>query len=205
MKKILLAIISCGVITLANADDNGLSNFLANAKTIKADFTQTVVSGKKTRVTNGTMEIQRPNKFRWEYTKDQQLIVSDSKNIYIYDQPLQQVTVKELGKSIDKSPAALLAGANDIKSLYKVSNYKSADTSLKWIKIEPKTSNDNNGFQTVLMGFDGQNKISAMQFVDTFGNKTSLKFTNVQTGVAIPASEFQFTPPKGVDVLQQQQ
>lgn len=203
MRKLILMIVSCGVLSLAHADDNALNNFLANAKTIKADFTQTVVTGKKSRVTTGTMEIQRPNKFRWEYIKDQQLIVSDSKNIYIYDKPLQQVTVKSLGQSIDKSPAALLAGANNIKSLYNISDYKSGGDNLQWVKVEPKSSADNNGFQTVLMGFDSDGKIAAMQFVDTFGNKTSLKFSNVQTAVTIPASDFQFTPPKGVDVLQQ--
>ncbi|RTL03146.1 MAG: outer membrane lipoprotein carrier protein LolA [Proteobacteria bacterium] len=203
MRKLILMIVSCGVLSLAHADDNALNNFLANAKTIKADFTQTVVTGKKSRVTTGTMEIQRPNKFRWEYIKDQQLIVSDSKNIYIYDKPLQQVTVKSLGQSIDKSPAALLAGANNIKSLYNISDYKSGGDNLQWVKVEPKSSADNNGFQTVLMGFGSDGKIAAMQFVDTFGNKTSLKFSNVQTAVTIPASDFQFTPPKGVDVLQQ--
>lgn len=203
MRKLILMIVSCGVLSLAHADDNALNNFLANAKTIKADFTQTVVTGKKSRVTTGTMEIQRPNKFRWEYVKDQQLIVSDSKNIYIYDKPLQQVTVKSLGQSIDKSPAALLAGANNIKSLYNISDYKSGGDNLQWVKVEPKSSADNNGFQTVLMGFGSDGKIAAMQFVDTFGNKTSLKFSNVQTAVTIPASDFQFTPPKGVDVLQQ--
>ena len=86
MKKILicLALIS-GVVYAAPSDD--LENYLSQAQTIKADFTQTVISGKTKRVTQGTMEISRPNKFRWNYIKDQQLIISNAKNIYIYDQP----------------------------------------------------------------------------------------------------------------------
>ena len=56
---------------------------LSQAKTMKADFSQTVISGKKSRTTTGTMEIARPNKFRWEYTQDQQLIVSDAQK-YIF-------------------------------------------------------------------------------------------------------------------------
>lgn len=203
MKKLLSCLLFSMVSLNVYADADSLNDFLANAKTIKADFTQTIVTGKKTRVTSGSMEIERPNKFRWEYVKDQQLIISDAKNIYIYDKPLQQVTVKTLGQSIDKSPAALLAGANNIKTLYTISDYKSSDDGLSWIKVEPKTKNDNNGFQVVLMGFDNQHKISAMQFIDTFGNKTNLKFSNVQTGMNLPASDFNFTPPSGVDVLQQ--
>lgn len=200
MKKLLIII--CVSVGFAYADSQTLDQFLANAKTIKATFTQTIQTGKKNRVTNGIMEISRPNKFRWEYIKDQQLIVSDAKNIYIYDKPLQQVTVKQLGQAIDKSPAALLAGANNIKSAYKVSDVVSND-GLKWLKIEPKQQNDNNGFQTVMMGFDDKNKISAMKFTDNFGNKTDLKFSDVQTGIDIPASDFVFKAPAGTDVLQQ--
>lgn len=193
-----------GLITAhAYADQAALDNFLANAKTMKADFTQTIVTGKKTRTSHGTMEIMRPNKFRWEYTEDKQLIVSDSSKIYIYDQPLQQVTVKPLGSSIDKSPAAVLAGANNIKTIYKIGDMPSAKDGLSWTRIEPKQANDNNGFQVVMMGFDKNGKLSSMQFIDNFGNKSTLVFSNLQTGIAIPASDFKFKAPAGVDVVEQ--
>lgn len=202
MRRKLFALFA-GLVGIVYADANNLNDYLVNSKTVKADFTQTITMGKKTRTTSGSMEIARPNKFRWEYTAEQQLIVSDSKNIYIYDKPLQQVTVKALGDAIDKSPAALLAGANNVQSLYKVTDVPASGDGLTWFKIEPKTKNDNNGFQVVMMGFDSAHKISGMQFIDSFGNKTNLKFTNVQTGVSLPASDFNFTPPAGVDVLQQ--
>ena len=203
MKKILicLALIS-GVDYAAPSDD--LENYLSQAQTIKADFTQTVISGKTKRVTQGTMEISRPNKFRWNYIKDQQLIISNAKNIYIYDQPLQQVTVKKLSSAVDKSPAALLAGGNSISKLYDVKiNTELSKPSQEWFTITPKSAGDNNGFQTVQMGFDTSHKLSQMKFIDTFGNQTDLLFTNVQTGISLPASDFVFNVPTGVDVLEQ--
>jgi chaperone LolA len=202
MKKIILLCVSLSIANVF-ADSAILNNFLANAKTIKANFTQTVKTGKKSRTTIGTMEIERPNKFRWEYTQDQQLIVSDAQKIYIYDKPLQQVTVKQLGQSIDKSPAAVLAGANNVQKLYTVNDIPGNSSGLSWVKIAPKTQNDNNGFQVVLMGFDAQQKLAAMEFTDTFGNHTTLKFTNLQTGVKIPAADFQFKAPAGVDISEQ--
>ena len=42
-----------------------------------------------------------------------------------------------------------------------------------------------------------------MKFTDNFGNKTNLKFSNLQTGVKIPDSDFQFKIPAGVDVAEQ--
>lgn len=202
MKKILFVVLGL-YASLSLAESSVLNNFLANAKTIKANFSQTIVSGKKSRTSNGTMEISRPNKFRWEYTQDQQLIVSDAKQIYLYDKPLQQVTIKQLGQSIDKSPAAVLAGATNVNSLYKVSDTNNKQDGLDWVQIVPKAKNDNNGFQVVLMGFDKANKLSKMQFTDSFGNKTSLTFSDLQTGVSIPDSEYQFKTPAGVDILQQ--
>ncbi len=202
MKKAITLLFSL-YFGLSFADSLVLNDFLNKAKTIKADFSQTIISGKKTRTTNGVMEISRPNKFRWEYTQDQQLIVSDAKQIYLYDKPLQQVTIKQLGQSIDKSPAAVLAGATNINNLYNVTDSSSAQDGLKWVQIVPRSKNDNNGFQIVMMGFDKQNQLNKMQFTDSFGNRTSLVFSNVETGVSIPQSDYQFKVPNGVDVLQQ--
>ena len=48
--------------------------------------------------------------------------------------------MKALGKSIDKSPAAVLAGANNIRSLYKVNELPSQGDNLNWIQIQPKAA-----------------------------------------------------------------
>ena len=189
-----------GFISAAIASD--LDVFLANSKTLRANFSQTIITGNKSRSSSGTMEISRPNKFRWEYTQDKTLIVSDATKIYIYDQPLQQVTVKKLGASLDKSPAAVLAGGNDIYSHYRVSPAQLGADGLSWFKIIPQQPNDNNGFQQVSMGFAANHHLSAMQFIDNFGNQTSLKFTNVQTGISLPNSDFKFVIPAGVDVAE---
>lgn len=202
MKKLFLCM--SFINSCVFADSKLLNDFIASATTMKADFTQTVVINKKARVTSGKMEISRPNKFRWEYTKDQQLIVSDAKRIYIYDKPLEQVTIKLLPKSIDKSPASLLAGANNINQLYQVTDVGiDQKSSLSWVKVTPKTENDNNGFQLILMGFDKKNKLSEMKFTDNFGNQTKVQFSNLQTGISLPASDFNFIVPKGVDVVEQ--
>lgn len=52
------------------------------------------------------------------------------------------------------------------------------------------------------MGFRAGNLIS-MVLTDNFGQTTSLSFSNIKKNPAIEAGEFLFTPPKGVDVIQQ--
>lgn len=198
MRKILICMLFG--INFVYADGlKALDGFLHNQMT-SADFSQTVYGNKKNRVSTGVLEISRPNKFRWEYVEDGQLIVSDGKTIYIYDKQLQQVTEKKLDASIGKSPALLLAGGSNLKSDYTVTNLSTGDDGLEWVNLVPKKAEDNNGFKLIQIGFK-QNMLSKMKFVDSFDNKSTITFTNVKTGVTLPASDFTFTPKAGVDVI----
>lgn len=200
-KKII--IISMYVLSsLSHADAmKALDNFLQNTS-IAADFTQTVYGSKKDRISQGTMQIERPNKFRWEYVQDGQLIISDNRNIYIYDKPLQQVTQKKLNDSLGKSPALLLAGGTDIKKYYTIALLPDNNDGLEWVSLKPRNINDNNGFKTIAIGFNKTTQLlSQMKFTDSFDNKSSINFTNVKTGIKVPASTFVFIPPKGADVI----
>ncbi|HLX54018.1 MAG TPA: outer membrane lipoprotein chaperone LolA [Aquella sp.] len=198
-KMMLIGMCVFGGVAYADAMKS-LDGFLQN-KQISGDFTQTVYGNKKNRVSTGTMQIERPNKFRWEYVKDGQLIVSDSKNIYVYDKPLKQVTVKKLNSSIGKSPALLLAGGTDVKKNYTISVMPDSE-GLEWVSLIPKNINDNNGFKSVSIGFTkNTGLLSQMKFTDNFDNKSAINFTNVKVGVKVPATSFIFTQPAGVDVI----
>ena len=200
-KKIILVGL-CGLSNMIYADPmKSLDEFLQN-KQITGDFTQTVYGNKKNRVSQGTMQILRPNKFRWEYVKDGQLIVSDSKNIYIYDKPLKQVTIKKLNNSLGKSPALLLAGGTDVKKNYTITSDRTESEGLEWVNLAPKNISDNNGFKSVSIGFAKKTQLlSQMKFIDSFDNKSTINFTNIKVGGKVPESTFIFTPPKGIDVI----
>lgn len=195
------------VVTYSYADGmKAIENFLQNKNSvISADFSQTVYGNKKNQVTLGRMEISRPNKFRWQYVNqggsDGQLIMSDSKIIYIYDKDLEQVTEKKLTKSLDRSPALLLAGGSNVKQYYHVSNLAATD-GIDWVELKPKKVDDNNGFKKVAIGFNQTTgALAQMKFTDSFDNKSSIVFTNVKTGVNFPSDEFKFVVPKDVDVI----
>ena len=102
---------ACGV---AQADAvASLRAFVKDVQTGRGEFTQTVTSpdGKKTRKSKGSLEFQRPNRFRFAYTTPtEQLIVGDGKQVWLHDVDLNQVTVRPMSESIGATPAALLAG-----------------------------------------------------------------------------------------------
>ena len=199
MKKLLLLLLLSTSVSVFADGISSLDGFL-KTKVTSADFTQTVFGNKKNRVSTGILEISRPNKFRWEYIEDGQLIISDGKTIYIYDKPLAQVTEKNLDSSLGKSPALLLAGSSNIKNDYIVTNVKESDDGISWVNLVPKNTEDNNGFKLVQIGFN-QKILSQMKFVDSFNNKSMITFTNVKSDINLPASDFVFTPKAGVDVI----
>ncbi|MBA3507421.1 MAG: outer-membrane lipoprotein carrier protein LolA, partial [Betaproteobacteria bacterium] len=55
-------------------------------------------------------------------------------------------------------------------------------------------------FSEIRLGFDGRN-LAALELLDTFGQKSSVRFGNVERNPKLPPDLFRFAPPKGADVI----
>ncbi|GAB3251141.1 outer membrane lipoprotein carrier protein LolA [Chitinimonas naiadis] len=176
-----------------------LKGFLGQTQAFTASFQQTVTSkGGKQQQASGTMAILRPGKFDWVYTKPyEQRVVSDGKQVWIYDPDLNQVTAKRLDKALGDSPAALLAGSNDLEKSYKLADLGVRD-GLEWIEATP--NNRDNGFERVRIGFKDAQPM-AMELADNYGQNTVIRFANIIRNPKLNGERFSFTPPKGADVV----
>ena len=202
IRKHLIPLLFCTLPALpALADAKArLEAFVEGTKGLKAQFTQTVIdkNGRKTQEATGNLFFSRPGKFRWVYQKPySQLIVGDGKRLWIHDEDLDQVTVRKLDQALGDSPAALLAGDNDIAKLFNLKETGAKD-GLDWLEATPKSKEGS--FERVRMGFKGED-IQAMELKDNFGQTTLLRFTNLERNPSLGASLFRFTPPKGADIL----
>lgn len=180
-----------------------LKTFIATTHSARANFTQQVLdqNGNQIQNASGIMEFQRPGKFRWTYQKPyEQLVVGDGTKFWLYDSDLNQVTVRRLDTALGSSPAALLSGNNEIERGFALSEDGSRD-GLEWLQATPKGKGQDNSFNTIRMGFNAQSDLVVMELNDMFGHKTVLRFSAMQLNPKIPAKQFQFTPPKGADVL----
>lgn len=199
--RLLLLIFSLVLGNVAHAGGvERLKEFIASAKTVEADFSQTVTdkSGRITQQANGKMAFSRPGKFRWDYLKPyEQIIVGDGSKLWLYDVDLDQVTVKPLGDVIAGTPAALLAGDNSIDQYFILKNAGESD-GLEWLEATPKSRDTT--FERIRMGFKGDDLVK-MELFDFFGQRTMLKLSRFVRNPSIPASRFKFTPPKGIDVM----
>jgi outer membrane lipoprotein carrier protein len=197
---ILAFVLSVPVTALAN----GLDDFLAfngSTRTATANFEQLVFdrAGKAIERASGTFALARPGKFRWTYDKPhKQVLVGDGTKLWIYDPDLNQVTVKRIDKAISSTPAALLAGRDDITALFTLRDAGTGD-GYSWVEATPRAADT--GFERVRLGLQGKT-LAAMELFDQLGGHTLLRFSELKANATVPADTFNFTPPKGADVLE---
>lgn len=180
-----------------------LEAFVAQTQSARASFAQEVIDekGKPVQSAQGQLSFSRPGKFRWEYRKPyEQLIVGDGEKLWVYDKELEQVTVRKLDGALGSSPAALLAGSNQIEAHYNL-DAKGVKGGLDWLEAYPKA--DDTMFEKVRMGFKG-NTLDTMELYDHLGQMTRIRFSGIQRNPRLAADTFSFTAPAGVDVLEDQ-
>ncbi|WP_286832763.1 MULTISPECIES: outer membrane lipoprotein chaperone LolA [Acinetobacter] len=186
---------------------------LSNIRSLTANFEQT------TKITNpkatqkkglsaqhmnqtfrGVMKVQRPGKFYWETTApSKQTIATTGKTVWIYDPDLQQAVRQSLDEQVSNTPALLLSGnTNQIMQSYRVTQPNKGKT---YYKLYPKASDG--VFESLTISFGANKAPSLMILEDSLGQTTYINFSNVKVNASIPASTFNFTPPKGTDIIDQ--
>ena len=177
-----------------------LRQFQQQVHTLEAHFDQVVLDSQARMVqqSSGTMYIERPSKFRWDYVKPYpQLIVGDGQKIWIYDSDLDQVTVKSMGKIMSNAPSLVLTGQQSVEKDFIVTD-EGKKQGVDWVKLVPKQKEAD--FKSVRIGFDGKD-LSVMELTDNFGQLTRIRFSDVKRNPKLNPKLFQFTPPKGVEVV----
>lgn len=198
----VLAALLC-VSVPASADSiDALRQFMTTTQTARGEFEQRIFDRNRKQVqeSKGSLAFARPGKFRWTYVKPySQLIVGDGAKVWIYDEDLNQVTVRKLDQALGSTPAALLAGSNDVMRAFALKDEGSRD-GLEWLEATPRDRDTS--FEKIRMGF-GSAGLERMELLDSFGQTTVLRFTAFERNPKLDASLFTFTPPKGADVIGQ--
>ena len=202
MRKYVLLLLLSAPMLAFGATTEALKAMLTQTTTAKGRFAQMVLDKnmKKLQESTGTMQFSRPGKFRWEYNKPfEQVIVGDGSKLWIYDKDLNQVTERKLDKALGASPAALLAGSNEIEKSYTLNNIGNQE-GLDWLEAIPKSKDT--AFERVRMGFS-KTGLEAMELRDQFGQVTVIKFADIERNPKLAADAFTFAIPKGADVIRE--
>jgi len=187
------------------ADNSGparieLERFTSGLERFHSEFTQAVRSqdGRVQDQTQGEVWLQSPDKLRWVYTGEfPETIVADGNNIWIYDESLQQVTVKPQSDQASDSPLMILADVSRIDEQFYVTELGDFDDMLL---LELKSQDEEAEFERILLGLDSSG-IRMMAMEDAFGQRTEIHFQNSLRNSPVDAQLFEFTPPEGADVV----
>ena len=148
----------------------------------------------------GVIKVRRPNQFRLEYTKPyRQLYVADGKQLWSYDEDLEQVIVKPQEGLLNNTPAMILSNPERLDRDYIVSS-QGIEANLDWFELKPKREDAH--FEAINLAFD-QQQLRIMELQDSFGQTTRLEFDEIDRGAYLDSSDFRFTPPAGIDVISQ--
>jgi len=147
---------------------------------------------------SGNLWIQRPGKFRWNYTVPyEQHIVGDGKQVWVYDVELKQAAVRRMEGALGATPAILLSGKGALEGVFVIKDL-GHQGELDWVQLTPK-KNDG-GFENIRIGFE-KGKIRTLEMIDGFGQTTRVTLRDAKENTQISADKFNFKPPAGVDVI----
>ncbi len=207
-----------------------LDRYLDGLKSLRTAFTQTVTDarGTETEAGSGTLVVQRPGKFRWDYQpradataapgaagssagaaaaaapatatsgERGQLLVADDKNLWFYDRELAQVSVKPVAAALSATPVMLLSGT--AAQLHDSFDISAAGShdGLDWVSVKPHSAEAD--FSHAELGFT-RDQLQRMVVKDRLGQTVQLDFQHSERNARVEPSELQFQPPAGVDVI----
>jgi outer membrane lipoprotein carrier protein len=177
-------------------------SFTRDLNSLAGTFSQEVrdKNGRVSRSSSGTFTISRPGKFRFLYEKPyKQTIVSDGVTVWLHDEDLNQVTIRNIGDALSEQPLSLLL---DPQAAEKIFDVKAAPSqgSIRYVSATAKKKDAPvNELAVAMVG--GQP--TELVWRDNLQNVNTLRFTALSRNAKVEPTQFQFTPPKGADILKQ--
>jgi outer membrane lipoprotein carrier protein len=177
-----------------------LDDFLRDTQTLTADFTQTIYDelGEVVEESQGSMAMQRPNRFNWRYAGEgEQVIVADGEGLWIYDEALAQATHAPLDAALAETPALLLSGDAEYREGFDIID-SGSQAKQSWIVLAPKRAETD--FRRIRLDFNA-GMLAAMLLEDSLNQRTRIEFSAVNVNTQLDAALFEFVAPEGVDVI----
>jgi len=206
--KIILSLLLIPLVLQAQNDTSSnkanilLDKLRKDLMSMSAQFEQYEIDVNETmsEKSSGNMWLQSPNKFKWEYQLPfPQLIIASGQTVWIYDEDLEQVTVKKQNNT--QNPIYVLLNKEQTEKNYhlKFIEKKLEDNDkYQWISMTPKISSDE--VKVVWLGISG-NDIAVLKLQNQMDNIVIFEFNQMVRNPDLAKGFFTFVPPEGTDVI----
>lgn len=169
---------------------------LTGFENFSATFSQQVIDEERNVLQEGQgkLSVKKPNLVYWQTQQpEESLIVSDGETLWFYDPFIEQATAYRVDASVANTPILLLTSTDEtLWQQYSVSQTNNDDFLIH--------SNDiNSRVKTLELNFVTDSAmLKGFSIVDSTGQLSVIKLTNVSIDQAIEPSLFQFILPDGV-------
>ena len=141
--------------------------------------------------------MKSPDQFRWLYTDPvEQLIVADGEQVWVYDEDLEQVTVKEQNNELN--PIYVIIN-DELSNLHYNISYELSSHGIDWVSLTPKTPSEE--VRSVWLALE-DDLVKQIKVFNQFDQVMVFEFYQIKRNPEMSAELFSFTPPEGVDVVQ---
>jgi outer membrane lipoprotein carrier protein len=172
-------------------------------RTLRARYTEHYTGMGLDRTESGTLTLKKPGLMRWSYdTPPGKIFVLDGKYAWFYTPDDAQVS-RAPAKQLDdlRSPLRLLLGHTQLaKELDQIST--APDGANFKITGVPKGMAQRVHLLSLVVGASGV--IERMKLEETDGATTEFTFSAIEEDIPLAASDFLFTPPPGIPIVNAQ-
>lgn len=171
---------------------------LDNIQRLQGEFTQTLFSEDQEilQSSQGTYAVDRAGRYRWDTQSPfKQLLIGDEQQLYLFDEDLEQLTIRTVSEQDKQTPLSLLSG--DLSKLE--DQYAVERNSRDSFELKPKGSWGANLKQFELK-FIGP-VLTSITLFDGLAQKTVIEFKNSELNPHFNDSLFKFKPPEGTDIV----
>ena len=180
-----------------------VEKYLSGLASWSADFTQTIDDGHGNvlRSAAGRLYLQRPGKFRWDYSRAFRAVDPGGRQANLVlrqgSGAGQRARHGYQSRQHAREPAV---GRGSVSAQFDVTALPPSG-GLQWFQLVPKHADTD--FQLVRIGFD-KGELRSMFLADKLNQITQLTFSNSKRNVPLAPDLFTFVPPPGVDVIGRQ-
>ena len=173
---------------------------------ISADFVQvaTLSALNREQTSSGRVYIQKPHSIRWEYSQpaSQTILYKDS-DLRIYTPNRKQV-LQSVVDADNRSNVALLflAGIGTLRETFIVTELPHTEAMVTRLQLQPRSPQA--GFTKLDIGVSQKSAlISSLTIHDHIGNRTHIRFANLQLQETLPATLFELKLPPDTEIITQ--
>ena len=151
-------------------------------------------------LSRGEVIFAKPGRMRWEYREPEaSFVISDGSSLWVYDVGARQATRVALNQgSLAGAALQLLFGEVRIGKVFESTTTSCGPEGIV-IELRPKEAASYERLSLVAQ--PGTGLVTSTSIVDLFGNRTSIRFSELEFDRSPSPDVFEFTRPEGVEVL----